>query len=182
MPPPDRIADLLIEREAYSVCGLLSTSDFLSFCRARNIEVSFERLRKLEQLGLFYPILRIYRNDTRHKVEYVDEGGRFRNLGIVGDEEVWAGETRTELAGFDFSARVIRSWRKHGFAWDPRVETSPHAASIDTDGRRHEAYYSQFQIDNLAAWITQFTVTVETEWAIEEGGGALGDVGGSGPI
>jgi hypothetical protein len=53
MPAFDRIADLLIEREAYRICPVMPQRNFVSFCRDRNIKVSDERLRHLEHLRLF---------------------------------------------------------------------------------------------------------------------------------
>jgi hypothetical protein len=124
MPPPDRIADLIIAREAYRVCPLMPQREFLSFCRDRNIKVSHERLRKLERLKLFYPVLRIYRIDVTHKIELLDGGARYRDLGELKENETWTGNTQAELAGFDFSARVVRSWQENENAWDPRAFAS----------------------------------------------------------
>jgi hypothetical protein len=170
MPAFDRIADLLIEREAYRVCRLMPQREFVSFCRDRNIKVSDERLRHLEHLRLFYPILRIYRIDTVHKVELLDEGPQYRDFGALRENEVWSGDTRNELAGFDFSKRVIRSWREHGNVWEPRADVSPHTETIDTDVRRHEAYFSQFQIFELDRLTQSLTVAVDIEWALEADG------------
>jgi hypothetical protein len=170
MPTLDRTADLLIDREAYRVCSLMPQREFVSFCRDRNVNVSTERLRNLERLKLFFPVLRIYRFDLIHKVELLEEGRRFRDLGPLQENEVWSGDTRTELARFDFSKRVIRSWREHGNAWDPRADVSPHTETIDTDSRRHEAYYSQFQIFELDRLAQSLTFTVEIDWALESDG------------
>jgi phage tail protein X len=170
MSPPDRIADLIIAREAYRVCPLMPQREFVSFCRDRNIAVSHERLRKLERLKLLYPVLRVYRIDVTHKIELLDEGARYRDLGELNQDATWAGNTRTELAGFDFSSRVIRSWRENENAWDPRADASTHSETIDTDPRRHEAYYSQFQIFQLDLLIRSLTATVEIEWALGDDG------------
>lgn len=159
-------ADLLVDREAYRVCRLMPQREFISYCRDRNIGVSDERLRKLERLKLFYPILRIYRFDVVHKVEFL-EGRQYRDLGPLHDNEIWSGDTRTELARFGFGKRVIRSWREHGNAWDPRSDISPHAETIDSEPRRHEAFYSQFQIFELDRLVKSLTVTVEVEWALK---------------
>ena len=170
MPTPDRIADLLIDREAYRVCRLMPQREFVSFCRDRNISVSDERLRQLERLKLFFPILRIYRIDIVHKVELLDEGRRYRDLGALRENEMWSGDTRIELAGFDFSKLVIRSWQEHGNAWDPRSDASPHTKTVDTEPRRHEAFYSQFQIFEIDRLIESLTVMVEVEWALKDDG------------
>jgi len=170
MPLPDRIADLLISREAYHVCRLLPQRYFLTFCRERGIDVREERLRKFEQLGLFFPVLRVYRIDVTYKVEYLENRTRVRDLGPLKEGEQWSGETKTRLAGFGFNERIVRSWREHGNAWDPRADISPHSVSIDTEPRRHEAYYSQFQIVELDHVVQQLTPTVEIEWAVQDDG------------
>ena len=169
---PDRISNLLIDREAYRVCPLLTQSDFIKVCNERNIKVAPERLRKLEQLKLFFPMVRIYCFDTVFKIEDVEDGKRYRDLGPLKQGEDWKGDTRTRLAGFDFSARVVRSWREHGNAWDPREDASPHMATLETEARRHEAYYSLFQVAELDRLIEQLTATVEIEWAVEDDGTA----------
>jgi hypothetical protein len=167
---PDRLTDLLIEREAYRVCPLLRLDEFVRLCRDRTIVGDAGRLRKLERLHLFLPLLRICRPDQTRKVEYVDGGARYRDLGPMREGEAWDGATRNELAGFDFDADVIRSWREHGYAWDPRADDNSHAQTIDTDPDRHEAYYSLFQIYELQWLTSQLTPTVHVEWAVEDNG------------
>jgi len=144
--------------------------DFVSFCRDRNINVSSERLRQLERLKLFFPVLRIYRNDTVRKIELLDEGRRYRDLGELREDEQWGGETRTELAGFDFSRHVIQSWLECGVAWFPCANAPPHIETIDFEAQRHEAYFSQFQLLELDRLLQSLTVTVEVEWALEDDG------------
>lgn len=174
---PDRVADLLIDRQAYRICPLVRMSDFVQLCRDRNISAGPERLRKLEQLGLFYPVARIYRPDEVFKVEYVEGGTRYRDLGLIKDGEVWEGDTRTRLAGFDFTERVVRSWREYEYLWEPRHDSPEHANSVETEARRHEAFYSQFQVyelDDLVSWLSP---TVETEWAIGDDGNPVPEWG-----
>jgi hypothetical protein len=154
----------------HRVCRLMPQREFVSFCRDRNVKVSDERLRRLEHLRLFHPILRIYRIDTVHKVELLDEGRQYRDFGALRENEVWSGDTRNELAGFDFRKRVIRSWREHGNVWEPRADVSPHTETIDTDARRHEAYFSQFQVFELDRLTQSLTVAVDIEWALEADG------------
>jgi phage tail protein X len=167
---PQAILNTLIDREAYRVCPLLPSGNFVSFCRARTMNVQAERLRQLERLGLVLPMLRIYRIDVPHKVEYLDDGRRYGDHGQLREDEAWDGAVRTELAGFDFSQRVVRNWLEHGNAWDPSSETSPHSATIDTEPRRHECYYSQFQIFELEHLLRALTASVEIEWALRDDG------------
>src|SRR6266571_706908 len=170
MKLPENIAGLLIEREAYRICSLLSSSDFVRFCSDRGMYVSEERLLKLERLGLFRPFLRIYRPDQIHKIEYIEGGKRYRDLGPLADGEAWTGGTKTELANFGFGSPVVRSWLEEGFAWDPRVTVSPHLRSIDTEPQRHKAYYSCFQIAHLRFLLQALTMRVAMEWAVEDDG------------
>lgn len=65
---------------------------------------------------------------------------------------------------------MVRSWQEFGNAWDPKSNASPHTETIDTEPRRHEAFYSQFQIFELGQLIQSLTVTVEVEWALENDG------------
>jgi hypothetical protein len=164
------ILDTVIDREAYRVCPLLPSRNFVSFCRDRKMDVQAERLRHLERLGLFLPVLRICRIDVAHKVEFVDGERGYHDLGELHEGEAWEGDVQTELAGFDFSRRVVRSWLEHGNAWGPRGQSPQHAATIDTDPRRHEAYYSQFQIFELEYLLRRLTATVQIEWALRDDG------------
>jgi hypothetical protein len=170
MKLPENIADLLIEREAYRICSLLSSSDFVRFCTDREMYVSEKRLLKLERLGLFRPVLRIYMPDQVYKIEYVDGGKGYKDLGPLADGEGWTGDTKTELANFGFESPIVRSWFAEGFAWDPRITVSPHLKSIETEPQRHEAYYSCFQIAHLRFLLQALTMRVAMEWAVEDDG------------
>jgi hypothetical protein len=61
---PQAILDAVIHREAYRVCPLLPSRNFVSFCRDRKMDVQAERLRHLERLGLFLSVLRICQIDV----------------------------------------------------------------------------------------------------------------------
>ena len=50
------------------------------------------------------------------------------------------------------------------------MDVSPYTETIDTDSRRHEAYYSQFQIFELDRLAQSLTFTVEIDWALESDG------------
>lgn len=167
---PQLVAASIVDREAYRACPLLSSDNFVSFCRDRRLNIHVDRLRHLERLGLFLPILRVYRFDITVKIEFVDGGQRYRDLGELKPGEAWDGDVLTELARFDFGRRFIQSWLEEGYAWDPRGPSSSHAATIDTDARRHEAYYSQFQIFELELLLSALTATVNIEWALRPDG------------
>src|SRR5437763_1102092 len=54
---------LLIDKEALIVCPLLDAREFTRFCRDRGIDITEERLERLEKLKLLAPILRM---DVQH--------------------------------------------------------------------------------------------------------------------
>lgn len=151
----------IIEREAYRVCRLMPSQDFLGFCRDRNMRIDAERLRRLERLGFFLPILRVHRIDVEHKIKLFEGEQTFNYMDLLPKGEPWEGDVRVEKANFDFSRRVIQSWLEHGNAWDPRDRTVPHRATIDTEPERHEAYYSQFQLFELDGLLTYLTAIEE---------------------
>ena len=80
-----------------------------------------DRLRHLERLGLFLPILRVYRFDVTVKIELVDGGQLYRDLGELKAGEAWDGEVLTELAQFDFwpsvYSELARRRLRMGSAW-----------------------------------------------------------------
>jgi hypothetical protein len=166
---PADVTNFLFEHETFHVCHLLTGSDFERFCRDRNLSAPIQRLEKLERLRLLLPVLRIYRPDVVRKIELVDEGRRYRDLGGLKEGEVWTGDTQTELAQFGVDNECYASWREHGVGWDPRN------ACVDTSSRlsapeRHVAYYSQFQIHRLQRLLNLLTLHVEMEWAVEDDG------------
>ncbi|HLO75370.1 MAG TPA: TOPRIM nucleotidyl transferase/hydrolase domain-containing protein [Magnetospirillum sp.] len=167
---PEQFTNILIDREGFRACPLLSQSEFIRLCRDCGMSVDLTRLQKLERLGLFFPVLRIYRPDIKIKVEYVDGGRRYRDLGPLEEGENWTGDTISELAEFGFGARYIRGWREEGFAWDPRVVASSHMESIETESRRHEAYFSRFQIYDLDFLLNSLTLHVQMEWSLGDDG------------
>ena len=161
MKMPTEVFNLLTSPAAYKVKRLLSASDFAEFCCKRGEHVDNGRLRKLEQLGLFKPLLRIRRPDSIRKIQPSD-AGYYIDLGSLQEGEVWSGETGTELLQFGFQPNIVASWRAHGLIWSPFDGPSRHDGDIDTDPQRFDAYYSEFQIWDLIWVLSLLTVTV---WA-----------------
>lgn len=169
MQIPKNFTDYLFEREAFHVCPLLTESQFERFCKERKLNISRDRLRKLESLRVFMPVLRINRPDVTIKIKLVDEDRKYRDLGVLADDEDWTGDTKIELASFDLDMTCFRNWKEHGCAWDPR-NSSFDQASIVSEPRRHIAYYSKFQIHELRRLLGVLTLHVEMESYIENDG------------
>ena len=167
--PPDALR-LLIDGDAFRACPLLPTSDFVSHCRERGLAMDAARLRRFEQLGVFLPLLRVRRPEIVVKVERCGNG--WRDLGPVGDGEDWRGDTHTELALFDQTQGVARSWREHGLLWDPGDRHAPDDDGADGEQDQQAAYYSRFQVHALARVVAEMTVHVGIEWAVEDDGSA----------
>ncbi|AZI35290.1 hypothetical protein NT2_17_00120 [Caenibius tardaugens NBRC 16725] len=160
---PSDLLSVLIEHDAFRVCRLMRAAEFASFCKERNVNIDVTRLRRFERLGVFRPMMRIYKSDLTVKLERTADG--LRHLGALEDGETWAGETRVEMAQFDPTTHYAANWREHGLIWAPGQGDWLHASSIDAEPQRHEAYYSRFQIYPLAHVVSALTLHVHLELA-----------------
>lgn len=158
----------MIEQDAFRVCRLMRETDFIKFCKERNVRIDAARLRRFEQLDVFRPLLRVHKPDVTIKFESTDEG--IRDRGVLDDDETWNGETRVEMAQFDPTTYFADNWREYGSVWIPGQGEWPHEASIDEEPERHEAYYSRFQIYPLAHVVNMLTLQTQLEWAVEPDG------------
>lgn len=165
---PPNLLNLLIRHDAFRVCRLLSARDFARHCNERGLKVAPERLRQFERIGIFKPMLRVFRPEITWKIETFD--GKFRYLDALRDGEVWEGETRAEIAAFGNTTKSAKDWRNEGLLWVPGQGAWPHEATIDTLPDQHEAYYSQFQLYPLTWIVPLMTMTVELEWATLDDG------------
>jgi hypothetical protein len=160
---PANLLDLLINHDAFRVCRIMPEREFIRYCKERNIKVDSARLRQFERIGVFRPLLRVFRPEITYKMETGEHGWCY--AGELQEGEEWGGETRVEIAEFDPSTRAARNWRKEGLIWVPGQCNCEHEATIDTLAERHEAYYSRFQILPLDGIVTMLTMSVQLEWA-----------------
>lgn len=172
---PPNFLSLMIEQDAFRACRLMRQQEFVRFCQDRNVNVDDSRLRQFERIGIFRPMLRVYKPDVTLKIEDTPKGKRY--AGTLEDGEIWDGETRVEMAEFDPSATYAANWMEYGSAWVPGQGEWSHESSIDEQPERHEAYYSRFQVYPLAHVVTAMTLRVQLEWAVLPDGSTKPDWG-----
>lgn len=162
---PPNLLDLLIKHDAFRVCRIMPQGDFIRYCADRNVKVDAKRLRQFEQIGVFRPLLRVFRPEIVYKTHPVGDN-RFRYGKPLKDGEIWDGETRTEYPEFGSTSRAAKEWKKEGLLWVPGQGAWGHEATIDSHADQHEAYYSQFQLHPLMRVNSGLTMTVQLEWAV----------------
>ncbi len=86
-------SSLIINHGHFFDKTLLNASRFVDYCRKRGIDISEERLERFEELGIFFPILRISYPEIEIKIKTIKSEGdhvqiqrvwnfaRWRNLG-----------------------------------------------------------------------------------------------------
>src|SRR4051794_30963614 len=100
---PGTVLRWLVARDAFAVVEPLSVNEFVRYCTERGLDVNAERLERLEQFGVFYPIARVEYPRIQVKIERVG-ADRVREHGMLREGEVWEGELREENSRF--------SWRR----------------------------------------------------------------------
>lgn len=149
---------------------LLNAESFIRYCKDRQINISLERLEKYEKLGVFLPLARLRYPKIKIKIEPVENGEGYTELGILKDGEEWSGETREEYGGFLWNDETINSLIEDGYLWIPTIEKYESWKNYkDEEGWTSvDSYYSIFQtlplhtliqsttfplgIENLATW------------------------------
>jgi len=109
----------IIENELVISCPFLSTDQFISYCKDRGIRTSRKQLERFEKLGIFYPTARVRYPKIKIKIEYIDNGKRCRNLGILKEGEEWSGDIKEKYSYFKFQKEYAMSWLDGGLLWEP---------------------------------------------------------------
>ena len=63
---PERAGQLILDEVAVRVRPLLAADKFVKFCKDRSLDVSSERLHRLEQFGLLRPLVRVKKLEEGH--------------------------------------------------------------------------------------------------------------------
>jgi len=174
MMEPEKRLRFLIENDLCQLCRPLTASDFVTFCKDRDVDLDESRLERLERARLFFPMARVRFVKLTRKIEYVDEARAYRDLGTLEENEIWAGATREEYAHFWFRRDYALSWLDEGYLWDPATRPfEPWRTFIDNEGDQAvQTYYSPFQILPLSFYVTSLTCRVPfdvvSEWSDED--------------
>lgn len=148
---------------------LLSTTAFVKFCNERGIEISEERLEKLEKLGIFLPVLRIHYPEIYIKRKTIKVDGqpdKIEEFGILEDGEKWDGELRKDYSWFNpMSPEYVVSWIGEGLITVPRKgEFVPWSRYTDRRGHyKVQTYYSVFQVYALKPIIQKLSLNIHLE-------------------
>ena len=140
----------IVENEFYKTVPLISTNDFISYCKKRSINISKEKLEKYEELRLFYPLARVELPKIKIKVEYSENGKEYLELDILREGEEWSGDVIEKYSMFSF-VDDAKDWFKEDFLWDPTSRNFEKWDNfVDEKGyTKIESYYSIFQSYNL---------------------------------
>lgn len=139
----------LIEEELFIQCPLVSSGDFIRFCKERDIDVSEDDLELYEKIGIFYPIARVEFPKYKEKIEYIENTNSYRALGVLQEGEVWHGQIREDYGHFWWAQNIAREFCKEGLLWSPKDRTFTRWKSFydkELMHRKIESYYSIFQI------------------------------------
>lgn len=156
----------IIKNEFFIICPFLPTDRFISYCKDRDVRTSREQLEQFEKLGIFYPIARVRHPKIKIKIEYIDNGKQYRDLGVLKDGEEWSGDIKEEYARFRFEKKDAEGWLEEGFLWEPLSRPFQAWETFnDRNGRRQiENFYSIFQCYTLYNLIRSTKLEIRAEW------------------
>lgn len=68
---PNKPASLLLQNDCVFAVPFLKRDDFIKYCKARSLDVSIDRLDRLEKYSLFTPVFRVFAKDEiTHKLSF----------------------------------------------------------------------------------------------------------------
>lgn len=142
---------------------LLSVSEFIRYCKKRGIDIDENRLEKFEELGIFYPMLRVKHPRCKKKLKKVETENEtyIEECGVLQEGEEWDGEIEVYYADFiNWRKEYIDSWVNDGLVYIPSKENFQPWSNYyfeDDVQKQTETYYSIFQtlpLYKLIHWTT----------------------------
>lgn len=158
----------IIENESFIICPFLPTDQFVLYCRNRGVRTSRKQLEQFEKLGIFYPIARVRYRKIKIKIEYIDNGKRYRDLGVLKDGEEWSGDLKEEYAHFWFEKEYAKNWLEEGLLWEPSSRPFQVWETFNDENgfRQIESFYSIFQCYTLYNLIQSTRLELRMEYVI----------------
>lgn len=157
----------LIEGELFIQCPLVSSGDFVRFCKERDLSISEKDLELYEKLGIFYPIARIEFPKYKEKIEYTENKNSYRTLGILQDGEAWEGDIREDYGHFWWGKDIAKEFYQEGLLWSPKDRSFiPWDNFYDRElmYRKIESYYSIFQIYPIYMIKNMLSMNLSLAW------------------
>ncbi len=156
----------LIEDELFIQCPLITSGDFIKFCKARDLRVNEKDLELYEKLEIFYPIARVEFPKYKEKIEHIKDTNSYRTLGVLQDDEKWDGDIREDYAHFWWGKDIAEEFHKEGLLWSPRNRPFMTWDNFHDEEkhRKIESYYSIFQIYPLYTIIHISTMNISLLW------------------
>lgn len=144
----------------------LNVDDFVRYCKARGIAISPERLERLEEVGVFLPMLRVRWPKLKIKIVIREDGETYEDVGILQDEEQWEGQIREKKAGIIWwEPDMVSALIEDRLIWIPKREQfKPWSTYKDDEGWWDvESYYSIYQTLPLFKFIESTNLTLGIE-------------------
>lgn len=159
-----------LENEYFIASQLLPTDRFIKFCTDRGVSISRELLERLEALTLFHPVARVSLPTHKIKVEYLEDGKKYMDLGNLKEGEDWKGGTIERYSDFWFEKTLALKWHEANLIVDPKQTPIESWDSFkDSSGREKvRSYYSQFQIYILNDFLHSISKSIPLDILLEE--------------
>jgi hypothetical protein len=144
----------------------LNADDFIKYCKARSIDVSLEKLERLEETGVFLPMLRVRWPKIKIKTVVRTDGETYEDIGPLQNDEQWDGQIREEKAAVIWwDAELMNSLIEDGFIWMPTMaQFKPWTDYKDEEGWWDvESYYSVYQTLPLFKFMESTSLTLGME-------------------
>jgi hypothetical protein len=160
----------LIENQSYRTASLLDTSQFMDYCKKAGLNINKENLEFYEKHKIFYPFTRVKIPEVKRKIELLEEGKKFRYIGVLKKGERWKGAIRREQASFRFEPDYVDSYYTEGLLWEPRNRKHLSWKNFETKDyqKKYENYYSRFQIFHLYMINTSMSISISYQYLLSK--------------
>ena len=160
---------LCLELDAFQICRPIPADDFVKHAGERGVDVNFEMLERLDELGLFRPMFYCIYPVRRYKKEPVEGSPNSHRQGaLLAETDDWDGPTVEELVYPGFIFRNYMTWYDHGHL-RPRSEFVPWDELMPIRERRlsGKGYYSIFQVADLYQLFLTMTLPDNAIWLFD---------------